>query len=55
MAEGAKQKLELRLVPAEGAPDAVLFDDLVRLITQGITTAPKQSPQISTKATLPDW
>ncbi|HEY1190668.1 MAG TPA: hypothetical protein VGE74_23755 [Gemmata sp.] len=48
MAEDAKQKLELRLVPAEGAPDPVLFDDLVKLIRQGIATAPKQAPQVST-------
>ncbi|AWM42011.1 hypothetical protein GobsT_68470 [Gemmata obscuriglobus] len=48
MAEDAKQKFELRLVPAEGRPDPVVFDDLVKLIRQGIATAPKQAPQIST-------
>ena len=39
MAEDAKQKLELRFVPAEGEPDPALLDDLVRLIKQGIATA----------------
>ena len=48
MSEDAKQKLDIRLVPAEGAPDAALFDDLVRLIKQGVLTAPKQAPQVST-------
>jgi hypothetical protein len=48
MTEDAKHKLELRLVPAEGAPDAALFDDLVRLIKQGVATAPKQAPQVTT-------
>ncbi|MDY3561505.1 hypothetical protein R5W23_002783 [Gemmata sp. JC673] len=50
MTEDAKQKFELRLVPAEGAPDPVVFDDLVKLIRQGIATAPKQAPQISTSS-----
>jgi hypothetical protein len=45
--EDAKQKLDIRLVPAEGEPDAVLLDDLVRLIKQGIVTAPKDVPQVS--------
>lgn len=40
MSEDAKLKLDLRLVPAEGQPDAALLDDLVRLIRQGIITAP---------------
>jgi len=48
MPEDAKQKLDIRLVPAEGEPDALLLDDLVRLIKQGIVTAPKQAPQVST-------
>lgn len=48
MPEDAKQKLDIRLVPAEGAPDAALLDDLVRLIKQGVLTAPKQAPQVST-------
>lgn len=48
MADDPARKLELRLVPADGAPpDAQVFDDLVRLIRQGIATAPKQYPQIS--------
>jgi hypothetical protein len=46
--EDAKQKLDIRLVPAEGEPDAALLDDLVRLIKQGVFTAPKQAPQVST-------
>lgn len=48
MPEDAKLKLDIRLIPAEGTPDAVLLDDLVRLIKQGVVTAPKQAPQIST-------
>lgn len=48
MAEEAKQKLDLRLVPAEGESDAALLDDLVRLIKQGSATAPKQAPQVGT-------
>ncbi|QJW94290.1 hypothetical protein [Frigoriglobus tundricola] len=48
MSEDAKQKLDLRLVPAEGEPDIALLDDLVRLIKQGVVTAPKQAPQVNT-------
>jgi hypothetical protein len=48
MSEEATRKLDIRLVPAEGEPDAALLDDLVRLIKQGILTAPKQAPQVST-------
>ena len=48
MPEDAKQRLDIRLVPAEGEPDAALLDDLVRLIKQGVLTAPKQAPQVST-------
>jgi hypothetical protein len=48
MSEDAKRKLDLRLVPAEGEPDAGLLDDLVRLIKQGIVTAPKDVLQVST-------
>jgi|GEM_PF-6361768 len=49
MSEDAKQKLDIRLVPAEGAPpDAALLNDLVRLIKQGIVTTPKDAPQVST-------
>jgi hypothetical protein len=48
MPEDAKQKLDIRLVPAEGEPDAALLDDLVRLIKQGVVTAPKDVPQVST-------
>ncbi|MDY3553979.1 hypothetical protein R5W24_003093 [Gemmata sp. JC717] len=35
-------------MPAEGAPDPVVLDDLVKLIRQGVATAPKQAPQMST-------
>lgn len=48
MPEEAKLKLDVRLVPAEGEPDPILLDDLVRLIKQGIITAPTQAPQVST-------
>ena len=48
MAEDAKLKLDVRLVPAEGEPDPALLDDLVRLIKQGIATAPKDVPQVTT-------
>jgi len=48
MAEEAKLKLDVRLVPTEGEPDPALFDDLVRLIKQGIATAPKDVPQVTT-------
>jgi hypothetical protein len=47
MAEDARLKLELRLVPAEGEPNAALFDDLIRLIKQGIITAPKGVTQVN--------
>jgi hypothetical protein len=48
MAEDAKLKLDVRLVPAEGKPDAALLDDLVRLIRQSVVTAPPQAEQPST-------
>ena len=48
MPEDATRKLDVRLVPAEGAPDVALLDDLVRLIKQGVLTAPKQAPQVNT-------
>lgn len=48
MPENARIKLDLRLVPAEGEPDPALLDDLVRLVRQGIVTAPKDIPQVST-------
>ncbi len=48
MAEDAKLKLEVRLVPAEGEPNAALFDDLVRLIRQGAATVSNQAPPVST-------
>jgi hypothetical protein len=46
MPEVAKLQLDVRLVPAEGTPDPVLLDDLVRLIQQGIVTASKDLPGI---------
>jgi hypothetical protein len=48
MVEDAKLKLELRLVPIAGEPNAAVFDDLIRLIQQGIVTAPKDVPQVHT-------
>lgn len=48
MAEDAKLKLDVRLVPAEGEPDPALLDDLIRLIKQAVVTAPPQAPQVST-------
>lgn len=49
MAEDARLKLELRLVPTDGQPpNAALFDDLIRLIRQGIVTAPIGVPQVNT-------
>ena len=48
MPEDATRKLDIRLVPAEGEPDAALLDDLIRLIKEGVVTAPKQAPQVST-------
>jgi hypothetical protein len=47
MAEDARLNLKLRLVPSRGEPDAALFDDLVRLIKEGILIAPKDVPQVN--------
>jgi len=47
MADDARLKLDLRLVPITGTPDPVIFDDIIRLIQQGIVTAPKEAPQIT--------
>src|ERR1700722_4850685 len=47
MTEDAKLKLELRVIPTTGEPDAAVFDDLIRLIQQGILTAPKGVTQVS--------
>ena len=52
MPEDAKQKLDVRLVPAEGEPDAALLDDLVRLVKQGALTAPPQAERASTAGTF---
>jgi hypothetical protein len=47
MADEAKLKLGMRLSPANGVPDPVILDDIIRLVRQGILTAPKQAPQIA--------
>jgi hypothetical protein len=48
MAEDARVKLELRFVPTDGQPpNAPLFDDLIRLIRQGIVTVPIGVPQVN--------
>lgn len=58
MTEDVKFKLEARLVAGEIKPDAVffdeherldaaLFDDLVRLIKQGVATVSPQAPPVS--------
>ena len=54
MANEPEIELRLRLVPAEGPADPQVIDDLIRLIRQGVATAPKQFPQISTDAELRD-
>jgi hypothetical protein len=46
MAADARLKLELRLIPTEGEPNAALFDDLIRIIQRGIVTAPKDVPHV---------
>jgi len=43
MVTAAAQKFEIRLAPKEGEPDALVFDDIIRLIQQAVVTA---SPQI---------
>jgi hypothetical protein len=40
MAELASQKLQMRLTPAEGEPDAALLDDVIRLVKQAVATPP---------------
>ncbi len=40
MAELASLKLQLRLSPAEGEPNAALLDDLIRLVKQAVATPP---------------
>lgn len=40
MAELANLKLQLRLTPVEGEPDAALLDDLIRLVKQAVATPP---------------
>ena len=46
MAELASLKLELRLVPVSGEPDAALLDDLIRLVKQANATPPVE-PTVS--------
>ncbi len=40
MAELASLKLQLRLSPSEGEPDAALLDDVIRLVKQAVATPP---------------
>lgn len=47
MADEPRLKLELRVGPADSPPDVAVLDDLVRLIRQGVTTAPKAAPQVA--------
>ena len=52
MANEPEIELRLRLVPAEGPADPQVIDDLIRLIQQGVATAPKQAPLIATDTEL---
>lgn len=49
MTEPATMKLELRLAPTAGEPNAEVLDDLVKLIRQAVATAPPDSPDASTE------
>ena len=40
MADRASLKLQFRLTPVEGEPDAALLDDLIRLVKQAVATPP---------------
>jgi hypothetical protein len=53
MADNARWILELRLSPVNGAPDPIILDDIIRLIQQGIHTAPKQAPQVADPPEFP--
>lgn len=53
MADDARLKLDLRLNPVTGDPNPVVIDDIIRLIKQGILTAPKEAPQISDPPEFP--
>ena len=46
MADQAELRLSLRLVPVNGFPNAVVFDDIVRLIRQGVATAPSEARRV---------
>src|SRR5436305_1318722 len=50
MADDPRLKLDLRLGPADGPPDPALLDDLIRLIKQGVASAPKGAPGIADAA-----
>src|SRR5262249_43264968 len=52
MANEPEIELRLRLIPAEGPADPQVIDDLIRLIQQGVVTAPTQAPQITGDANL---
>jgi hypothetical protein len=47
MTHDPDRRLELRLVSAERPADPQVLDDLIRLIRQGLATAPRQVPQVS--------
>lgn len=47
MSDHAGRQLDVTLVPAEGAPDAQVLDDLIRLIHQGVATMPKDVPRVA--------
>jgi hypothetical protein len=49
MAEPATMKLELRLTPSSGEPNAEVLDDLVKLVRQAVVTAPPDSLKIQTE------
>src|SRR5207248_2375582 len=46
MTNDTDRKLELRLVPAESPANPQMLDDLIRLVRQGLATAPKDVPQV---------
>lgn len=48
--DDAKLKLGFRLVPVARPADAVVLDDIVRLIRQAAATAPKQAAVVSEPA-----
>ncbi len=47
MTHEPERRLDLRLVPADAPADSQVLDDIIRLIQQGIVTAPASAPQIS--------